>query len=70
LYHRLISDGTLADGIACDDGAAAHFTDDTLTELIADRPTSVAYRVTTSATGVTETPLLTRYLDLDAPSAE
>ena len=67
LYHQLIADGTLPGGIACDDGAAAHFTDDTLTELIADRPTSVAYRVTTSATGVTETPLLTRFLDPDAP---
>ena len=31
---------------------------------IADRPTSVAYRVTTSsAAGVTETPLLTRCLE-------
>ena len=49
LYHRLITDGTLPGGIACDDGAAAHFTDDTLTELIADRPTSIAYRVTASA---------------------
>ena len=38
LYHRLIADGTLAAGIACDDGVAAHFTDDELTELIADRP--------------------------------
>ena len=70
LYHRLIADGTLPGGIACDDGAAAHFTDDTLTELIADRPTSVAYRVTTSATGVTETPLLTRCLDPDAALAD
>jgi hypothetical protein len=52
-------------------GAAAHFTDDTLTELIADRPTSVAYRVTGSgATGVTETPLLTRCLDSDASPVE
>jgi len=67
LYHQLIADGALPGGIACDDGAAAHFTDDTLTELIADRPTSVAYRVTGSgATGVTETPLLTRCLDSDA----
>jgi peptidase E len=67
LYHRLIADGTLPGGIACDDGAAAHFTDDTLTELIADRPTSIAYRVSASAgAGVTETPLETRCLDADA----
>jgi peptidase E len=67
LYHRLITDGTLPGGIACDDGAAAHFTDDTLTELIADRPTSSAYRVSGSAeSGVTETPLPTRCLTADA----
>jgi peptidase E len=63
LYHRLIADGTLPGGIACDDGAAAHFADDTLTELIADRPTASAYRVSASpGSGVTETPLDTRFL--------
>jgi len=67
LYHQLISDGTLAGGLACDDGAAAHFTDDTLTELIADRPTSAAYRVSgADVTGVIETPLPIRCLDPDA----
>ena len=67
LYRRLITDGTLAGGIACDDGAAAHFTDDTLTELIADRPGAGAYRVSgSSAAGVTETPLPTRDLTADA----
>jgi peptidase E len=64
LYRRLIADGTLPGGIACDDGAAAHFTDETLTELIADRPTARAYRVSGSAgSPVTETELETRYLD-------
>jgi peptidase E len=66
LYRRLIAEGTLAGGIACDDGAAAHFTDDTLTELLADRPTSGAYRVAASAdSGVTETPLEVRCLESD-----
>jgi peptidase E len=68
LYHRLVTDGTLPGGIACDDGVGAHFTDDTLTELIADRPASGAYRVSrSSATGVTETPLETRYLGGTGP---
>jgi peptidase E len=69
LYHQLIADGALPSGIACDDGAAAHFTDDTLTELIADRPGSSAYRVTTGANdpGITETRLDTRYLG-ESPS--
>ena len=67
LYHRLIADGTLPGGIACDDGVGAHFTDDTLTELVADRPTGGAYRVSVSpGSGVTETPLETRYLGEDA----
>ena len=59
LYHKLIADGTLAAGIACDDGVAAHFTDDELIELIADRPGASAYRV---EPGITETRLETRFL--------
>ena len=69
LYHRLVADGTLPGGIACDDGVGAHDVDDTLTELIADRPTTGAYRVTPApaspaspASPVTETPLATRFL--------
>ena len=63
LYHRLIADGTLAAGIACDDGAAAHFTDDELTELIADRPGASAYRVERGEPGIAETRFETRFLD-------
>jgi len=59
LYHRLIADGTLSGGIACDDGVGAHFIDDELTEVIADRPGSGAYRV---EPGITETRLDARYL--------
>jgi peptidase E len=63
LYQRLIGDGTLPGGLACDDGAAAHFIDDTLAELIADRPSASAYRVTPVASGgSTEEPLETRFL--------
>ncbi|MGH3151404.1 MAG: Type 1 glutamine amidotransferase-like domain-containing protein [Streptosporangiaceae bacterium] len=63
LYHRLVADGALPGGIACDDGVGAHYVDDTLAELIADRPAGAAYRVTASpGPDVTETPLETRYL--------
>ncbi|MBV9208026.1 MAG: peptidase E [Actinobacteria bacterium] len=65
LYHRLVADGTLPGGIACDDGAAAHFADDTLAELIADRPGADAYRVRKTAgaeAGLSETRLDTRFL--------
>jgi peptidase E len=59
LYHQLISEGTLPGGIACDDGVGVHFVDETLTEALADRPGSSAYRV---SAGVVETPLEVRYL--------
>jgi hypothetical protein len=42
---------------------AAHYVDDALAELIADRPSGAAYRVTASpGSDVTETLLETRYL--------
>ena len=59
LYHRLIEEGILSGGIACDDGVGAHFIDDELVEVVADRPGSCAYQV---GKGVPETPLETRYL--------
>src|ERR1700744_2802898 len=60
LYHRLVAGGGLPAGIACDDGAAAHFVDARLAELIADRPGASAYRV---EPGTAETRLDTRVLD-------
>ena len=63
LYRRLVADGTLPGGIACDDGTGAHYTDETLAEIVADRPASNAYRVERDDTGqAAETPLPVRYL--------
>jgi len=62
LYQRLVADGALPGGIACDDGVAAHFTDDTLCEVVADRPDSAAYRVQPRDGGYLETALDTRFL--------
>jgi peptidase E len=63
LYQRLVGDGTLPGGLACDDGAGAHYVDEALEELIADRPTAQAYQVTPDGSGGTvEEPLLTRFL--------
>lgn len=45
LYHSLVADGTLPPGIACDDGAAAHFVDDGLAEIVADHPEAHGYLV-------------------------
>jgi peptidase E len=63
LYHRLVADGTLPGGLACDDGVGAHYTDDSLSEMVADRPDGEAYRVTPDGSGgVTETRLPVRFL--------
>jgi peptidase E len=63
LYQRLVTDGTLPGGIACDDGAAAHYTEETLAELVADRPAAGAFRVEPDGPGrAAETPLPVRFL--------
>jgi peptidase E len=63
LYQRLVADGTLPGGIACDDGAAAHFVDETLAELVSDRPAATVYRVARgNGGGAAETPLEVRFL--------
>jgi len=63
LYRRLVADGRLPGGIACDDGAAAHFVDETLAELVSDRPEAGAYLVESDgAGGAVESPLPVRFL--------
>jgi peptidase E len=65
LYQGLVGSGALPGGLACDDGAAVHFADDSLTELVADRPGARCYRVERSDSGdsgVTETVMEARFL--------
>jgi peptidase E len=63
LYRRLVAEGALPAGLACDDGVGAHFVDDDLTEVVADRPGSGSWRMTPDGSGgTTETPLVTRFL--------
>ncbi len=45
LYQRLVAEGALPGGLACDDGVGAHYVDDALAEMISDRPDGDAYRV-------------------------
>jgi len=62
-YQRLVADGTLSAGIACDDGTAAHFAGPDLAELVTDRPGARGYRVQRGAGGAAaETPLPARPL--------
>lgn len=63
LYQALVADGSLPPGVACDDGAAAHFIDDSIAEIVADRPNAQGYFVEPGADGVAvETKLETRLL--------
>ena len=63
LYQRLVAEGALPGGLACDDGAGAHFMDDALAEVVADRPDAGAYRVDPDgAGGFTETAIPVRFL--------
>ena len=53
-YHRLIADATLPGGYAADDGAALHFADTALVNVVCSRPTAAAYRVERSGNSVRE----------------
>lgn len=61
-FHRLVGDGRLPDGYAADDGAALVFDGPAFVEAVSERPAALAYRVTRTGDGVTETPLPTRRL--------
>lgn len=63
LYQRLVAAGALPGGLACDDGVGAHYIDDSLAEMIADRPDGKGFRVTPDGSGgCTETELPVRFL--------
>jgi dipeptidase E len=60
-YRRLVGDG-MAPGYAADVGAALHFIDGTLAEVVTSRPDVAAYRVERRQGGVDEQKLTSRYL--------
>jgi peptidase E len=63
LYQSLVAKGALPAGIACDDGAAAHFIDDELHAIVTDSPNAGGYSVERGPDGTAqETVLETRLL--------
>jgi peptidase E len=67
LYRRLVAEGSLPGGLACDDGVGAHYVDDALAEMVADRADGTAYRVESDGNGgSTETALPVRFLGAHA----
>jgi peptidase E len=62
-FQSLVAGGTLAAGIACDDGAAAHYIGQDLAEIVADRPDARGYLVEPDGRGgAAESALPTRLL--------
>lgn len=61
-YRRMVADGTVAAGVAADDGAALHFVDEVLAEVVTSRPAATAYRLERSGAQAVETPLPARRL--------
>lgn len=64
-YQRLIREG-MPSGIAADVGAALHFVDGALAEVVTSRPSARAYRLERSGGGFHDEVLPSRYLGDDA----
>lgn len=61
-YHKLLLDGAIGEGLAADDGAAFHFVDGNLREVVTSRVNAGAYRVFLRSGEVQEERLPTRFL--------
>jgi peptidase E len=56
-YQRMVREGLLPGGLACDDGAGAHFIDGSLARVVSARENARAYRVERTGKDVHERPL-------------
>lgn len=66
-FHRYISEGSLAPGIALDDSAAAHFIDDKLHQVVTSRPDARAFTVRCGEGTIQEEPLPVRFFGQTPP---
>lgn len=53
-YQRLVGDGTMPPGYACDDGSAVHFIDERFHAAVSARPEAGVYRVERDGTHAVE----------------
>lgn len=60
--QRMVAAGELVPGIACDDGAAAHYIDGALHKVVSSRPNAKGYRVDKDGDSSVERALETVYL--------
>ena len=56
-YQRMVAEGAISNGFACDDGAGLHYVDECLVSAISARPESRAYRVERNGAGASEVAL-------------
>jgi peptidase E len=61
-YRALIQQGALCAGYALDDGAALHFTGDSVAHVVTSRPAARAFYVHSRNGTICEEPLQTRFL--------
>lgn len=61
-FHRLLSAGRIPPGYAADDGAALHFVDEALAEVVVAKPGAAAYRLTLDDGAIVESALPARIL--------
>jgi peptidase E len=63
LYHQLLKDGQIKDGVACDDGAAVLFEGDKLAKVVSISPKAAAYQLRRKGNQVVEEPLKASILE-------
>lgn len=61
-FHRMLAAGRIPPGYAADDGAALHFVDEALAEVVVAKPGAAAYRLTLDHEVVSEAALPARPL--------
>ena len=62
-YHRLIAQGLMKNGIACDDGVAAHFINGYVNKFVSSRKYAKAYQLELIDNNVIETKIEPIYLE-------
>ena len=61
-YHKAILNGSMMEGIACDDGVAAHFVDGKLKCCVSSMPNAKAYNVSAENGKINESIIEPKYL--------
>jgi dipeptidase E len=61
-YQRMVTNNEIKEGVACDDGAAAHYVDGTLARVVSSRAGAKGYALQTASGAMDERELETRFL--------